>query len=760
MASSSKKFKNSNLNAILGGPKESPANFGPAVRSATLVKPVAKPKGLVSLGKGALGAGNVRKGAAFRQLEDKARQEEENRKDDLTSPEWAVMDINDLDKPQIRDDPPPEDGDDGDDAGGGDVDEAEEAADQDSLEVRKQSSPPRASPPLERVPEEPPPPNPADSANDDSRRGLPPPPSSAPPPPRPPPSPAQERLRVQSWADESEYNDGDDEPFGAFDLGRNNISAARPSGREPPAGRPPQRPTNDKAVASAKYKAPGGPAPRRPPPGGPPPQPPPPAQNQALNQPLQTPPSRSDVADWRAPTGQRPAARGPPPSMPPPASPQERNGAGAAGPIGGPVTRGGKGMQGKGSDAGSHDDRKRNVGGAEPRAWDGMRRAAHAGSDGAGANADAASADRGGTRPDATRGRNGPQESDRPQEPQRPSCWGPAVACTPAFAPRGPPVERPMSEDFANSGWKEKKLWKPPEEPKAKSAAAAGANAPRGRKGAETGVGGVGQGIAGAFGAASNAAALSTAPGGMNHERDSAGAEAVHETAAGGGEPAAPSRPAKKPKEPRGPLEALDPESSSSDESDGSNLPAEYAVLDMTVPRTALVINVSHVLKRLNGCCSLQQLTKAIKHFKEKSGVTLEAFLRANPISFKLEGRIVYLMERGEIWKPPEGANGGMEGKGKGKGAKGKGSEEKAGGKGDKKGQKGRRGKKDDYEYSHDGGYGKNADYRYEESYDYGYGSNKAYRGSNDWKNASWDEKGWKEADWKNDSWSGWSAGW
>jgi len=110
------------------------------------------------------------------------------------------------------------------------------------------------------------------------------------------------------------------------------------------------------------------------------------------------------------------------------------------------------------------------------------------------------------------------------------------------------------------------------------------------------------------------------------------------------------------------PLEVLDPDTS--DESDGEELPPEYTVLDLTVPRTALVINVSHVLKRLNGCCSLNQLTKSLKTFKEKTGVTLEAFLRANPMTFKLEGRIVYLVERGEKWQPPEDS---QRGKGKGK---------------------------------------------------------------------------------------------
>merc|ERR1712136_227083 len=110
------------------------------------------------------------------------------------------------------------------------------------------------------------------------------------------------------------------------------------------------------------------------------------------------------------------------------------------------------------------------------------------------------------------------------------------------------------------------------------------------------------------------------------------------------------------------PLEVLDPDTS--DESDGEELPPEYTVLDLTAPRTALVINVSHVLKRLNECCSLNQLTKSLKTFKEKTGVTLEAFLRANPMTFELEGRIVYLVERGEKWQPPEDS---QRGKGKGK---------------------------------------------------------------------------------------------
>ncbi|CAK0885977.1 unnamed protein product, partial [Prorocentrum cordatum] len=117
---------------------------------------------------------------------------------------------------------------------------------------------------------------------------------------------------------------------------------------------------------------------------------------------------------------------------------------------------------------------------------------------------------------------------------------------------------------------------------------------------------------------------------------------------------------------------ALDPDSDSDSDAEDSDDRPEYAVLDMNVPRTALVINVSHVLKRLNGCCSLNQLTKSIKSFKESTGVTLEAFLRAHPNNFKLEGRIVFLVDRdGNKWEPPMDARKGevavVKGKGKGK---------------------------------------------------------------------------------------------
>eukprot|EP00434_Breviolum_minutum_P038439 symbB.v1.2.034095.t1/scaffold4342.1/size40914/1 len=90
-ASGRKKFANSNLNTLLGAPKESAkANYGPAVRSGGVVKPVAKPKGLVSLGKApASSTVSARKGAAWNQLEEEAkkREEESAKKQDDSRPD-------------------------------------------------------------------------------------------------------------------------------------------------------------------------------------------------------------------------------------------------------------------------------------------------------------------------------------------------------------------------------------------------------------------------------------------------------------------------------------------------------------------------------------------------------------------------------------------------------------------------------------------------------------------------------------------------
>lgn len=281
-----------------------------------------------------------------------------------------------------------------------------------------------------------------------------------------------------------------------------------------------------------------------------------------------------------------------------------------------------------------------------------------------------------GARPSAGKGEAGKGSQTAPK-----SAWGPPVNYTPApasFAPRAPQKKVAMTEDFENSGWKEKTLWSPPEEeargnrqgrsgasagtvtssiamtpPQAPSAApcSEGAAAPRHSKvsmssGSIT--------VSGGSGSAAGPRSKLRADGA---EQSKMAETTQHEApASGGSEALKPPKAKEASKQVKDPLEVLDPESS--DESGGSDMeegpPPEYAVLDMTVPRTALVLNVSHVLKRLNGCCSLNQLTKAMTNFKEKCGLSLEAFLRANPMSFLLDGRIVYLLDRdGEKWVPP-----------------------------------------------------------------------------------------------------------
>merc|ERR1719171_544526 len=227
-----------------------------------------------------------------------------------------------------------------------------------------------------------------------------------------------------------------------------------------------------------------------------------------------------------------------------------------------------------------------------------------------------------------------------------------------------------MTEAFADSGWKDKKLWSPPEkeEKTIRGHTTVGSGAPTSVSNAPGNK--ILSGDAGprsrlrAEGAASGIAASLSAPGEDKQEVKHA-------------EPDHVVKAPKAPRQARKPLEALDPESSSEEESDEeiNRNAAENAVLDLNVPRTALVINVAHVLKRLNGSCSLNQLTKAIKNFKEKTGVPLEAFLRANPTTFKLEGRIIFLIgPGGEKWvappapDPPADKGKGKKGKGKGKG--------------------------------------------------------------------------------------------
>lgn len=197
----------------------------------------------------------------------------------------------------------------------------------------------------------------------------------------------------------------------------------------------------------------------------------------------------------------------------------------------------------------------------------------------------------------------------------------------------------------------------------------------------------------------------------------------------------------------------VEDEAAGSEESfNGDDPPPEHAVLDLMVPRTALVVNISHVLKRLNGCCSLNQLTKQIRSFKEKTGVSLEAFLRANPTTFKLEGRIVYLVDRdGELWKPalkqekPAIGEGNPDRGGK---AHGKGKNEaktRSGG----EAARGKSGHKGDQHFARsDGGFERNGKGAVR-------GKGRQWTGNGHWSQ-DWDE--WEETDWKADR--GWKGSW
>jgi len=357
---------------------------------------------------------------------------------------------------------------------------------------------------------------------------------------------------------------------------------------------------------------------------------------------------------------------------------------------------------------------------------------------------------------------------------------GPAVTPSPSFAPRGPPkiALRPMSEDFENSGWKEKKLWAP-------SPAENSRAAPSRSNGAADSL------HAGPPGPCTEGSTSSSGPGGgeraaapgSGNELPAAErlpiTESLEEEEASGSGGSEPSRPPKVPKavmpskSAREASEAVDPGSSADDDdsdSDGDSPPPEYAVLDMLVPRTALVINVSHVLKRLNGCCSLNQLTKTIKSFKEKTGVSLEAFLRANPATFKLEGRIVYLVDRdGEKWKPPPKVEDGPErpekgGKARGKaevaarggdsvskGSSGKGSKGKDGGKKGSEGKGSAEGKGSTKGKGKGAKKGKSAEESYYNDYD-AYDSWHSWSGDGQWDSHGWDD--W-HSDWKASSWKG-----
>jgi len=333
-----------------------------------------------------------------------------------------------------------------------------------------------------------------------------------------------------------------------------------------------------------------------------------------------------------------------------------------------------------------------------------------------------------------------------------------------------------MTEDFENSGWKEKKLWAPSHAENSRAAPSRS--------------NGIAEGLHPGPGPFMEGSASSGGPGALREKGSGKGprsrlrAEGASaelpssdrqvsqplEAEVSGGGGSEPSRPPKTQKAVKPPKseEALDPDSS--DEESGSDgPPPEYAVLDMTVPRTALVINVSHVLKRLNGCCSLNQLTKTITSFKEKTGVSLEAFLRANPMTFKLEGRIVYLVDRdGEKWKPPPKVEasekgGGKAGKGKGEargagGAKGEDSQSKGSG----KGSKGKDGGKKNEGKASTGGRGKGSKKgkgKPAEAERY-YDDSDAYDSWHWSSDGQWDSHGWDE--WHSDSWkaSSWKSSW
>lgn len=666
-----KKFANSNLNAILGAPKESAkakVNPGPAVRSTARAKPVVKPKGLVSLGKAPVGSNiHVRKGAAWSELEEKAKQRQElDIKDGLASPDWAVIDFEDLDKPLEGAAEHRGEEDSGDHDDDENEEECEEGEEEETVEDGAVADPgvdtdPRTARSAEARP-------PWLAPVGRSRAG------------------SGEARVGRSWADQTENSD--DEAW------------SRPIPESfyppPPNGQAPAAPSANGAGRQETYRS--GPA----------------GFDEAsmpyakAQLPVGTPPPEGH--------SRRPA--GPPPPMPPPSAPlpAERDRIERIERI--------DRMERIG-----HEDRsdalERGFGDPAPAGrrarWEGGPNAAVGGPIGSRGVTSESSRDRdtGHNRdmlmPGGLAGAQAPGDFR--------SCWGPAVAYTPAFAPRVA-ASKPMSEDFEKSGWKDKKLWQPPrpdelerherataqvdledlrhELRNSKDRDLEGSSGPRSRLRAE------GPAPGSPLGPASPVLRPGSAPIGQPAHRNEAlrngdvpesrpsrprpPAQLPPQVAA----PAEPSRPSKPSRAARGPLEALDPESSASEGkgSETDELPPEYAVLDMTVPRTALVINVSHVLKRLNGCCSLNQLTKTIKLFKEKTGVTLESFLRANPMTFKLEGRIVYLVDRdGEKWKPQVDAHGnawsgsagdravdrssrakggskGSEGKGRGKGTK------------------------------------------------------------------------------------------
>lgn len=697
-ASNRKKFANSNLNTLLGAPKETAkAQFGPAVRS-TVVKPVAKPKGLVSLG--SVGpAVHARKGAAWSQLEEKAK-EKEVKKDDIATPDWAILDVNDLDKPLHRTE---DEEDDGEPAAQGEIEEAGQLLETEHRLKDKAHTVHT----LESATTEAGASKASQAAGKDDV-----------------PTPITAKSRsARSWADQLEQSDEDEGAVVSTPaVGSVEATAASFASTDRGLGvgfGPGPGPLFAKAPPAHLGSCVGGPIgtgsvgpppPRRPPPAvEPPPRP-------VAAAPMPTSPAAAFSSTHPATSSRRvesPPARplGPPPPMPPQpvsslvheesrpthqeASPEQSRPQAQLLPA---HSREVDSQRGHASVApsttqqipGSRWGGREALGapnfppppppqGTSPSTQNAVPATSSMRSSGSSGGAVGSG---------AVPSNNGLGDMSSPSAP-----WGQSSSCSSSFAPRAQIALRPMSEDFENSGWKDKKLWAPhtdvpatssaprvprtpPWEPVQKSSppmkplpapaaqepkrtpvssqnaqptpSISSSSHPTGDRGAP-------------FPSVSSSATPSSSSNVPRRQVQEEIAQPEFQGIGGGSEPSRPPTSAKRKAKPAAdPLQVLDPETSEdedSDDEDGKS--AEYAVLDMTVPRTALVINVSHVLKRLNGCCSLNQLTKAIKSFKEKTGVSLEAFLRANPMTFKLEGRIVYLVDRnGEKWIPPPKADG------------------------------------------------------------------------------------------------------
>lgn len=859
-----KKFASSNLNALLGAPAERPTNVGPAVRSHAHVKPIAKPKGLVALGKAPSSGSNVKKGGAWASLEAKAQEkrekeqkerekeleelkikEKEQRERELEEimlrEEQEQMEREEREREQRERDEKdrerkerllqefmvpltdgvPKAGDLSRQVSEGD-DEYNESEAEDTFDVAQAlREPPQGPPPPpgESVPPRPPdmpvpPPPPQQGspapagaerqfsgshrsylsmdytpqdgaehreAPHETTQAAPPSPSWHAPEVGSPgggdvrtPGGSGPRGRANSWADASELPDEDGRlPEFAPDIDERSSSvdasvarAAQETSPTTASTREGPCPRND-VLSFARASVP--------PPPEPPPSKPPARPGQAWREqgpPTKPAPSPKPVgSDFARPVGHqqldpephrvkatpntRPNAR---PLAPPPQGPPPR----AAPPV---------------DDTEERVPAKRPPDGPRPNRW--------------------ATGNPLVKEPDRPFNANFQNGHPAPRSRQdgvanevaeavagERAFWESSAALSPSFAP-GPGAVRAMKEDFVNSGWKDKKLWTPSESkdddrkrPGPGFGAGASAAGPRSRLRGEAPLqadvpSGAAPVSVGKPAVSKSESAKAPASRGELRERE-LGAKGQD-----GGE----SREAR---EAPAPLEVLDPESDDG-ESVGSEIidPAECAILDLTVPRTALVINVSHVLKRLSGCCSLNQLTKSIKDFKEKTGVSLEAFLRANPTTFKLEGRIVYLLDRdGSKWQAPpapkapetQRAKGGA-GKGatdaqRGKGSAGKGS----GGKGKGKGSVQASGADSGYGWEREGptkgnqsgksertgkGKGEVAAKRRKgapeaKKGDSGANGWSAYDG---WADAEWwDDKGTEWARGYDDGWSGWDA--